>query len=46
MLFSDIHDQKGHAKCKDTIISCTQLGVLGAIHPTLRAKAQSRMSQR
>lgn len=46
MLFTDIHDPKGNLKCRDSILSCTQLGVLSAIHPALRAKAQARMAQK
>jgi len=46
MLFSDIHDLKGQAKCRDSLLSCTQMGVLGAIHQTLKMKAQARMIQK
>lgn len=46
MLFSDIHDLKGHFKCRDSILSCTQMGVLGSIHPALRTKAQARIIQK
>jgi len=46
MLFADIHDLKGQVKVRDSLLSCTQMGVLSAIHPTLKMKAQARMNQR
>lgn len=45
MLFSDVIDLSGRGRCADSIVSCEQKGILGAIHPALLAKAHARMLQ-
>lgn len=42
-LFYDILATDGQAKCLDRILSCEQDGVLSAIHPVLKARAQAIM---
>lgn len=46
MLFNDILDEDGPAKCESSIVHFSKTTELIDIHPTLLAKAQSLMLQK